>query len=362
MFDGYPKSLFDKQIKKMSAMRDEERSLLSGQQEVIKKMEEQEYLRLKEREVSEQQAKLKDLEEAYATVMKEEEDRIAEQRQKLSIMQRSLRDQQKQMLHESCLRSKSRATMERIEKLDKLIDNIDVKAHEETLDLKEETRRHCEQLVDCQKNIESQQPMEITLYNTQLDMLHNKQESLVQKLNSLFEAEAKAHPDNKIELKFYITMAERLLQTVESELTRTSSGHQNCVELTHRRIKVLVAEIETLNQEIQLLLKNQMANNLQEESNKSLEMKVLSHWALFDGKVDNSVYSATNYSYKNAKSNAKTAYNNDFYCIGRFSVDSSSSSNSGIPASCEKKIQRGMRARDKSLTSTHSKKKNYKNI
>lgn len=42
-------------------------------------------------------------------------------------MQRSLRDQQKQMLHESSLRSKRQTTKERLAELEKIIDNTDVK-------------------------------------------------------------------------------------------------------------------------------------------------------------------------------------------------------------------------------------------
>nr|CAD7432689.1 unnamed protein product [Timema monikensis] len=262
VFTGYPKNIVDYQARHLEQIQEEEAEMVREKQAVSKERAEQEKKLEEQARTQIQEDRLEKLESVYRATVRQEEERISRQRQKVMSLRRELRDRELELLKGAKDKIMRQNTRQRQATLERLLDDINHKRSQEEAELamaKEEMRRHYTQIELNKKELECQLGVG-QMIGPSLSMEHRliqqQQEQLDQEMRKLRTETNAQHHAKQVDVTARIGLIDELLQRVETELAKEMALRQHNLETNHENLQVLHLESETktLEVEVQRLL------------------------------------------------------------------------------------------------------------
>nr|CAD7441920.1 unnamed protein product [Timema bartmani] len=130
VFTDYPKNIVDYQARHLEQIQEEEAEMVREKQALSKERAEQEKKREEQARTQIQEERLEKLESVYRATVRQEEERISRQRQKVMSLRRELRDRELELLKGAKDKIMRQNTRQRQTTLERLLDDINLKVRQ----------------------------------------------------------------------------------------------------------------------------------------------------------------------------------------------------------------------------------------
>ncbi|XP_075215664.1 TBC1 domain family member 31 [Lycorma delicatula] len=270
VFSDYPKVVIDLQAEHVNAVRMEELELLNEQSRLANARLEHEREQVKYLCKQVQDSQIHEIEKQYKKAIAKEEKRVADQRHRVMIMRKELRQREKQLLEDTRQQILHQNAEKRRIQLEALLTEIDRTRVRQDMDVKEAEDELCERYEDL---LEQKKQLQLQLKLTdengiyprlEYSALEQQYKHLSEELSKVRLEASSVHNRRKQKLLNWLATAEDLLQSIELQMAEEMGKCQE--ELFSAQDDIDVKELETktscLERDIEKLLNELVGKKL----------------------------------------------------------------------------------------------------